>query len=70
MTFSTHSTVKELLDNPQTRAFLEEKMPELLIHPALSMIRGMSLRAIANFSDGKLNDEVLASIDEALQKLG
>lgn len=70
MGLSTNSTVKELLDNPRSRAFMEEKMPELLKHPALGMIRGMSLRAIAPFSDGKLNDETLASIDEALQKLG
>ena len=70
MPYSTESTVKELLDNAQTRAFIEEKMPELLTHPALGMIRGMSLRAIAPFSGGKLNDEALAAIDEALQKLG
>ena len=70
MAFSTNSTVKELLDNPQTRAFLEERMPELINHPALGMIKSMSLKAIAPFSGGKLNDEVLATIDEALQKLG
>jgi hypothetical protein len=69
MAFSVDSTLRELMENPSTHEFLEKNMPELLQHPALSMIRNMSLRQIAPFSEGKLTDEVLAQIDENLKGL-
>ena len=69
MGFSINSTVGELLENAETKAFLDKKMPELANHPALGMIRGMSLKAIAPFSNGKLTDEILATVDAELQKI-
>lgn len=69
MGFSIDSTVGDLLENAGTRAFIEKTMPELVNHPAMGMIRGMSLRAIAPFSNGKLTDEILTTVDAALQKI-
>lgn len=69
MGFSIDSTVGELLDNPATRAFIDKKMPELASNPAIGMARGMSLRAVAAYSGGKLTDEILAAVDIELRKL-
>lgn len=38
-------------------------------HPMLGMIKGMPLRALAPFSEGRLTDEVLAKLDVELAKL-
>lgn len=69
MPFSSSSTVGELLDNEATRGYMEKHMPELINHPMIKMARGMSLRAIAPFSGGKLDEETLAKIDVDLAKL-
>ena len=69
MAFSTESTIQELLDNPTSRAFMEANMDELVNHPMLGMIKGMSLKSVAPFSGGKLTDELLAKIDLELKKL-
>jgi len=69
MAFSINSTVAELLENPATLAFIEANMAELPNHPMLSMIKGMPLKALAPFSEGKLTDEVLERIDAELAKL-
>ena len=69
MTYSINSTIKELLANPSTRAFIEKHMAELPKHPMLAMIKGMPLKALAPFSEGRLTDEVLAQLDIELAKL-
>ena len=69
MGFSIDSTVGELLDNPLSRAFIDQHMPELPTHPMLAMARSMPLRAIAPFSGGKLSPDVLNWIQAEFQKM-
>ena len=69
MGFSVDSTVGELLDNPLSRAFIDQHMPELPSHPMLAMARSMPLRAIAPFSGGKLTPDVLDWIDGEFRKM-
>jgi hypothetical protein len=68
--FSVDSTtVGELLDDPISREFMDRAMPELVNHPAISMIRKMTLRSVGPLSGGKLTEEVLAIVDAELKKL-
>ena len=68
MPFSIHSTIGELMDNADTRAFIETHMAELAHHPMLGLAKQMSLKALAPFSGGKLTDATLAQIDAELRK--
>ena len=69
MAYGINSTIEELLGNPATLAFIEKHMAELPKHPMLAMIKGMPLKALAPFSNGRLTDEVLTQIDAELAKL-
>ena len=44
-------------------------MPELLGNPMLDMAKGMTLPQVAQFSEGRLTEDVLAQVDEALKAL-
>ncbi len=61
MALSIDSPIADLLDNPATLAILDRIMPGLSTNDRISMARGMglSLRAIASFSGGKITDELL-----------
>ena len=64
-----HLSIGTLLENPKSHAMLQEMMPELLAHPMLDMAKGMTLPQIAQFTEGRLTDEVLAQVDAALRAL-
>lgn len=70
MSFSTQTSVGDLLDNETTRAILEQHLPGIASHPQIGMARGMSLAIVAQFSGGMITDEALAKVDAALKALG
>jgi hypothetical protein len=61
MAFSIDTPIGELLDNPDTLAVLDRHMPGLSTNPQIGMARsmGLSLKAVAQFSGGKITDELL-----------
>lgn len=67
--FSTKNTLRQLLENEKTKAFLEVHMAELLAHPMLNMAMDVTLRQLAGFAPDQLTDEVLEKIDAGLAKL-
>ncbi len=58
-----------LLDNPATKAILDQHMPEFSANPQIDMARGMTLKAIQAYAADKITDEALAKIDADLAKL-
>jgi beta-glucosidase len=64
---STASKIKDLLDNPASRAILERHLPEMLHAPELGLALEMSLEAIAPFVPQILTTEKLAQINEELK---
>lgn len=66
---STTSPIQSLLDNPAALEVLKKHIPQALAAPELSMAMAMSLEQVAPFTQGLLNEEVLAKINEDLKKL-
>ena len=61
MAFSIDTPIGDLLDNPATLAILDKLMPSLSSNPQIGMARGMglSLKAVAGFSGGRITDDLL-----------
>lgn len=70
MSFTTESTVRELLEDAAAKAILEEHLPGFSAHPQIGMAQGMPLSTVAKFSGGQITDEALKKIDAALKALG
>lgn len=69
-TYSSEETpIGELLDNPATRAILDEYLPGFSTAEQIDAARGMTLKAVQPFAEDTLTDEKLAKIDAALAKL-
>jgi beta-glucosidase len=66
---STHSTLKELLDNKDAKAILMRRFPGFLDAPQISMALGMSLVQIAGFAPAVFTAEVLETLDEEFARL-
>jgi len=70
-TYSSEETpIGELLDNPATRAILDEYLPGFSTAEQIDAARGMTLKAVQPFAEDTVTDEKLARIDAALAKLG
>jgi alpha-galactosidase len=64
-----HSTIRQLLQNEQARAILEEYFPGITHHPQLKLAMGMTLQAVAPFVPEMVTKEKLQRVDEALAYL-
>lgn len=71
MTFSTDSSIADLFDDPAAAAILSKHMPAMAEHPQIGMAKsmGLSLKAVAGFSGGKITDEMLAAVAADLAAL-
>lgn len=58
--FNLDTPLQDLLANEAAKAVLDKDLPGLTALPQLEMIKGLSLRQLQPYSDGKLTDEVLA----------
>jgi hypothetical protein len=58
--FNLDTPIQDLLANEAAKAVLDKDMPGLTALPQLEMIKGLSLRQLQPYSDGKLTDEILA----------
>lgn len=63
------STVGDLLDNPKTKAVLEQLIPSFVNAERIDDARGMTLREVQPYAADLLTDEVLAKIDAELAKV-
>ncbi len=71
MALTTDSSVADLFDNPAAAAVLNQHMPAMATHPQIGMAKamGLSLKAVAGFSDGKITGEMLAAVAADLAAL-
>ena len=71
MALTTDSSIADLFDNPAAAAVLNKHMPAMAQHPQIGMAKamGLSLKAVAGFSDGKITDEMLAAVAAELAAL-
>lgn len=68
--YSVNTTPIETLEaNPEARALVARRFPSLFTHPAYSMFKAMTLKAIAPHSQGSINEETLAALQADLDAL-
>jgi opacity protein-like surface antigen len=64
--FSADTPIGELMADPRSKAVLDVRMPGIDQHPMYETIKGMSLRQIQPFSEGRITEEMLAQLDKDL----
>ncbi len=63
------SSIEALINDPATKAVMDKHLPGLAEHSAYGQFKGMTLRQVAPFSEGKITDAVIAAIDADLKAL-
>ena len=69
MSFTIDTTLGTLLDNPQTKAMLDQHVPGLSTHPQISLGRDMTIRAVMPYSGGVVTEERVLALEAALARL-
>jgi len=64
--FNLDTPIGELLVNEAAKGVLDKELPGLTQLPQLEMIKGLSLKQLQPYSDGKLTDELLAKTETSL----
>jgi hypothetical protein len=60
------TTVGDLMANPATMAVLKKDLPDLLADPRLEQAKGMTLKEVEPYSEGKIDDAKLAAVQKDL----
>ena len=68
-TLTIDSTLGELMADPDAMAILQRLIPDIVSNPQITQATGMTLAAVAPYTEGALTDELLAAIAEELAKL-
>ena len=63
------TTIGDLIANPAAKAVLAKDIPELLSYDGLDQIKGMTLRAVEPYSEGKIDDAKLTAIQKDFDAL-
>ena len=63
---SAETPIETIMADPAGKAVLLANMPGLDVHPMYEMMKGMSLRQIQPYSEGKVTDELLTKIGKEL----
>ena len=61
--------VETLMADTASKAVVLANMPGLDTHPMYDMIKGMSLRQLQPYSEGKITDELLAKVGKELAEI-
>lgn len=68
--FKTDETsIGDIIDNPAAAAVVKKYLPDMFANEQINMARGMTLKAIQQYSADTVTDPVLASIDADFGKL-
>jgi hypothetical protein len=69
--FKTSETpVGDILDNPAAAAVVKRHLPDLVGNEQINMARGMTLKALQQYSADTVTDQKLSDIDAEFAKLG
>jgi hypothetical protein len=60
------TTIGDLVDNPKTKAVLQQDMPELLSYDGLDQIKGMTMRDISKYPQANLDQAKLEKLQKDL----
>lgn len=63
------TTIGDLLANPAAKAVVDKDLPGLTADPRLQQAMGMTLKDIEPYSDGKIDDTVLAKVQADLDSI-
>lgn len=63
---SLDTPIEAIVADPAGKAVLDANLPGIESHPSYDMFKGMSLRQLAPYSQGKLTDEILAKVEKEL----
>jgi len=58
------TTIGDLVDNPKTKAVLQQDMPGLLTYDGLDQIKGMTMRDISKYPQANLDQAALVKIQK------
>ena len=69
MAFTVDSKIGDLLADAKAKAVVEKHLPGMSSMPQIAMVKGMSLKALAPMSQGRITPAILSAIDADLKKL-
>lgn len=64
--FSADTPIESIVANPDAKAVLDKVVPGVSSHPQYEAFKGLSLRQLAPYSEGKITDDVIKAVDTAL----
>jgi hypothetical protein len=67
--FSADTPIEQIAANPKAKAVLLKTLPNILTNEAYDQFKSMSLREVQPFSDGKISDEQVATVDAGLKAI-
>jgi hypothetical protein len=66
---TTDTPIGDILDNPAAKAVVAKYLPDMMANDQVQMARGMTLKAVQQYSADTVTDKALAEIDGDFLKL-
>jgi len=63
------SSIESIAANPRGKAILDATFPGMLAHESYAMFKGMSLKQVQPYANGRITDEQVAKVAAELAKL-
>lgn len=63
------SSIETIAADPKGKAILDAQFPGMLAHESYPMFKGMSLKQVQPYANGKITDEQVAKVAAELAKL-
>jgi len=63
------SSIESIAANPKGKAILDATFPGMLAHESYAMFKGMSLKQVQPYANGRITDEQVAKVAAELAKL-
>jgi hypothetical protein len=64
------SSIESIAANPRGKAILDATFPGMLAHESYPMFKGMSLKQVQPYANGRITDEQVAKVAAELAKIG
>lgn len=64
------SSIESIAANPKGKAILDATFPGMLAHESYAMFKGMSLKQVQPYANGRITDEQVAKVAAELAKIG
>ena len=63
------TTLQQLLDDPASRAVIDEVVPELPHHPMIGFVKGMPVNQLLAMAGGQIDQATVATLRERIAAL-